>query len=273
MTKLRVSAAQIAVQLADIDTNIKTHQRLIRQAEQEGVELLLFPELSLTGYQLENKVPKLAMDHTDERLLALAQECPEIIVVCGFVEQASPGEFYNAMAWLHQGEVCFIHRKMNLPTYGGLAEGKLFTASDRLELQVAKPGWPTATLICADLWNPGLVHAAMLRRPNLLLAPINSADGVVSDSFSNPDGWALNLQFYAMTYGIPLVMANRCDTELDAHFWGGSRILGPRGETLALAETGEQLIWADLSLDAIGHARFELPTIRDANTPLIKSLL
>ncbi|MFT6913776.1 MAG: N-carbamoylputrescine amidase [Motiliproteus sp.] len=273
MTNIRVSAAQIAVQLADIDTNIQTHQRLIRQAEQLGTEVLLFPELSLTGYQLENRVPELAMARTDERLLTLARECPEMWVVCGFVEQASPGEFYNATAWLYAGEVCFVHRKLNLPTYGGLSEGKLFTAAERLELQEPKPGWPTATLICADLWNPGLVHAAMLKRPSLLLAPINSAEGVVSDAFSNPDGWALNLQFYAMAYGTPLVMANRCDTELNARFWGGSRILGPRGETLAQAEAAEQLIWADLSLDAIGQARFELPTIRDANTPLIKSLL
>ena len=273
MTNLRVAAAQVPVQLADIDTNIETHRRLIQQANQAGVELLLFPELSLTGYQLESEVPALAMDQTDARLLILAQECPAMMVVCGFVEQASPGEFYNAMAWLHQGKVSFIHRKINLPTYGGLAEGKMFTASNQLDLQLAKSGWPTATLICADLWNPGLVHAAMLRRPNLLLAPINSATGMVSDEFSTPLGWGLNLQFYAMTYGIPLVMANRCDNELDAQFWGGSRILGPRGETLAKAEPGEQLIWADLSLAAIGQARFELPTIRDANTPLIKSLL
>lgn len=273
MKTLRVAAAQIAVELADIKSNLKTHQRLIRQAQQENVELVLFPELSLTGYQLRRNVPTVAMSSSDDCLRLLAEEFPDILVVCGFVEQAAPGEFYNSMAWLHHGEVCFVHRKLYLPTYGGLEEGKLYSASNRLALHDAKPEWPTATLICADLWNPGLVHAAMMKQPSLLLAPINSADGVVSDDFSNPKGWALNLQFYAMTYGVPLVMANRCDNELDAHFWGGSRILGPRGETLAQAQDGEHLIWADLDLEAIGRARFDLPTIRDANTPLIKSLL
>jgi predicted amidohydrolase len=273
MKTIRVAAAQIPVQLADIESNIQTHRRLIRQAQQEGIELILFPELSLTGFHPGRKLPALAMTQADERLRGLAREFPEMLVVCGFAEQASPGEFYNSMAWLHQGEVCFVHRKLNLPTYGGLEEGKFYTAASCLDFHEAKPEWPTVTLICADLWNPGLVHAAMMKRPCLLLAPINSAEGIVSEEFSNPDGWALNLQFYAMTYGIPIVMANRCDTELDVRFWGGSRILGPRGETLAQASDGEQLIWADLGLEAITQARFDLPTIRDANTPLIKSLL
>ncbi|CAD5108265.1 nitrilase-related carbon-nitrogen hydrolase [Zestomonas carbonaria] len=273
MTTIRVAAAQIPVRLGGIDDNLETHRRLARQALQDGAEVLLFPELSLTGYQLGRQVPTLAMTAGDERLRTFAREFPDLLIVCGFVERASPGEFYNAMVWLRGGEPCFVHRKLNLPTYGGLEEGKLFTAADHLALCDAKPGWPTATLICADLWNPGLVHAAMLRRPSLLLAPINSAEGVVSAAFSNPDGWALNLRFYAMTYGIPLVMANRCDSEQGTVFWGGSRILGPRGETLAQAGGDEQLICSELELEAIAQARFDLPTIRDANTPLVRSLL
>lgn len=273
MSKLKVAAAQIGVTLGDLAANLDTHRDLCRQAHSQGVELLLFPELSLTGYQLGSNMPAVAMYRDSPLLLALAAECPGIVVVCGFVEEVSPGEYCNAMAWLHRGKVVFVHRKINLPTYGGLEEGKLYTRSQQLELCEVKPDWPAATLICADLWNPGLVHAVMLRRPSLLLAPINSALGVVSEDFSNPDGWALNLRFYAMTYGTPLIMANRCDLELDAKFWGGSRILGPRGEILAQAGEADELICAELELAQIAKARFELPTIRDADTTLIKQLL
>ena len=113
----------------------------------------------------------------------------------------------------------------------------------------------------------------MLKRPELLLAPINSASAIVSDEFSNEQNWLTNIGFYAMTYGVPVLMANRYGAEDDAWFWGGSRILGPRGELLAQADDGECLIQAQLKLDDIAAARFDLPTIRDADTPLVRQLM
>jgi predicted amidohydrolase len=129
-------------------------------------------------------------------------------------------------------------------------------------------------LICADLWNPALVHSALLNRPTLLCAPINSASGAVSDDFSNERNWGVNLSFYAMTYGTPVIMANRYGPEGDSHFWGGSRILDPRGHVLAQADDQEGLITATLSYRQIARARFELPTHRDAyvHGPRLKNL-
>lgn len=233
----------------------------------------VFPELSLTGYGLGNRVIDVACPAHDPRLAELARAAGEMQVVVGFVEEASPGEYYNALAILQHGKLQAVHRKLNLPTYGGLEEGKLFTHGSELTHLPVCPGWSATSLICADLWNPGLVHAALLARPTVLCAPINSASGIVSDDFSNEQNWAVNLQFYAMTYGTPVIMANRFGPEGDSHFWGGSRILGPRGDTLALAEDGETLIEAQLSRTAIARARFELPTHRDADTPLVRELM
>ena len=213
------------------------------------------------------------MQADDPRLSQLAALAPEMTVVVGFVEQATPGEYYNAMALLKDGEVQAVHRKLNLPTYGGLEEGKWYSRGQNLTKTTVREGWSASTLICADLWNPALVHCALLQRPELLLAPINSASAIVSDEFSNEQNWLTNVGFYAMTYGVPVLMANRYGAEGDAWFWGGSRILGPRGELLAQAEAGECLIQAELALDAIAAARFDLPTIRDADTLLIRQLL
>lgn len=273
MAKLKVAAAQIAVALGDLAANLAEHRCWIERAAAEDVELLLFPELSLSGYQLGAQLPDIAMGADHPALLQLAQVSPERWVVCGFVEQAATGQFFNSMAWLKNGQVQYLHRKLNLPTYGGLAEGRLYTPGQQLKLQQVASDWPAATLICADLWNPGLVHAACCQWPNLLLAPINSAEAVVSERFSNPEGWALNLAFYSMTYRLPIVMANRCDWEGDIHFWGGSRILGARGECLAEAGGEPELISASLDTDDIAAARFELLTMRDANPELLKRLL
>ncbi len=270
---LRVGAAQINATLGDVDANLERHRERITEAHQRGLELLVFPELSLTGYGLGNRVIDVACPAHDPRLAELAQEAGEMQVVLGFVEEASPGEYYNALAIFQHGKLQAVHRKLNLPTYGGLEEGKLFTHGKKLTHLPVCPGWSATSLICADLWNPGLVHAALLARPTVLCAPINSASGIVSDDFSNEQNWAVNLQFYAMTYGTPVIMANRFGPEGDSHFWGGSRILGPRGDTLALAEDGETLIEAQLSRTAIARARFELPTHRDADTPLVRELM
>ncbi|APE32354.1 NAD+ synthetase [Halomonas aestuarii] len=270
---LRVGAAQINATLGDVDANLERHLEMIAEAHQAGLELLVFPELSLTGYSLGSRVIELACPAQDPRLAALARVAGEMQVIVGFVEEASPGEYYNALAILQHGEVQAVHRKLNLPTYGGLEEGKLFTHGSELTQEAVRPGWSATSLICADLWNPGLVHAALLARPTVLCAPINSATGIVSEDFSNEQNWAINLHFYAMTYGTPVIMANRFGPENGSHFWGGSRILGPRGEVLAQAEDREMLIEATLSRTAIARARFELPTHRDADTPLVRDLM
>ncbi|TLF52771.1 NAD+ synthetase [Halomonas urmiana] len=270
---LRVGAAQINAALGDVDANLERHREMIAQARRAGLELLVFPELSLTGYSLGNQVIELACPAHDPRLTDLAREAGEMQTVVGFVEEASPGEYYNALAILQHGELQAVHRKLNLPTYGGLEEGKLFTHGSEFTQGTVQPGWSATSLICADLWNPGLVHAALLARPAVLCAPINSASGIVSQDFSNEQNWAVNLHFYAMTYGTPVIMANRYGPEGESHFWGGSRILGPRGEILAQAEDREMLIEATLSRTAIARARFELPTHRDADTPLVRDLM
>ncbi|WP_236645431.1 nitrilase-related carbon-nitrogen hydrolase [Aidingimonas lacisalsi] len=126
-------------------------------------------------------------------------------------------------------------------------------------------------MICADLWNPALVHVSLLARPTVLCAPINS--GIVSEDFSNERNWALNVSFYAMTYDTPVIMANRHGSEGDSHFWGGSRIQGPRGDILTEAGDTDTLVHADLSRTEIARARFELPSLRDADTPLVRELM
>ncbi|MBS9405290.1 NAD+ synthetase [Halomonas sp. TRM85114] len=270
---LRVGAAQINTSLGDINLNLERHLEMIAEARERQLALLVFPELSLTGYGLGSDVMQVAMPLEDPLLARLARAAGEMQAVVGFVEEASPGEYYNALAILQDGEIVAVHRKLNLPTYGGLEEGKWFTHGNALTQTTVRPGWSATQLICADLWNPALVHAALLPRPTVLCAPINSASGIVSEAFSNEQNWALNLHFYAMTYGTPVIMANRYGSEGKNHFWGGSRILGPRGERLAEAEDREMLITAELSRTAIAKARFELPTLRDADTPLIRELM
>lgn len=269
-SQLKVAVAQFAPQLADLDANVETHRRWIRRAQGEGVELLLFPELSLTGYNLGERIIDVALDRYDSRLRELAHVAPELTVVLGFVEEGPAAQFYNAAIALHGGKIEFLHHKLNLPAYGNLEEAKWFASGSFIETFGTGRPWRVATLICADLWNPALVHLAMVHGATLLLAPINSALDAVGGQFSNPEGWDRTVRFYAMMYGMPVLMANRVGEELGARFWGGSQIIGPTGETLArAADEDDCLLIATLDYQHIRRARFQLPTLRDANLDLV----
>lgn len=272
-SKIIVSVAQINSELLSIKSNLAVHKEYIKCAKDKASSLLLFPELSLTGYQVGRDAPRVAMKRTDPVLRTLAEDASSMMVVVGFVEEAGPGELYNAMAYLRDGNVVHVQRKINLPTYGGLEEGKWFHAGCELANINIDTDWYASCLICADLWNPALTHCALLKRPELLLAPINSASGVVSEDFSNEVNWGTNIGFYAMMYGTPVLMANRYGPEHGLSFWGGSCILGPKGQVLAKAENREMLISAALDRQAIGAARFDMPTVRDANTNLVRGFL
>lgn len=268
----RLAAAQINCSLADVAGNLETHRRAIEQARQRGVDVLLFPELSLTGYDLGPRVPEVAMRRDDPRLLQLAESVGGMLTVVGFVETCGRGEYANAMACLRDGRVVAVHRKINLCTYGGHEEGKHFGRGQTLTVADAD-GLACGVMICADLWNPGLAHAAMLERPDVMLAPVNAARGMVDGDFDDEGNWLTCLTFYAMMYATPMVMAHRYGAEGDAWFWGGSCIVGVDGRVLARAGDGDDLIVADIATADIAAARFAMPTHRDADTPLVASLL
>ncbi len=135
------------------------------------------------------------------------------------------------------------------------------------------PEFAASVLICADLWDPSLVHLAMVQGATMLLAPVSSALEAVGRGFDNPAGWEINLRFHALTYGVPIAMANRVGLEDDLTFWGGSRILDPFGREVARAGAGREVIVADLDLADVATARKRLPTIRDADPNLVHDIL
>lgn len=266
---LRVAAAQIDPTEADISDNLNKHFAFIDEARACGVELLVFPELSLTGYQIRSKTPDLAITRDDERLLSIAERAGDMTVVVGFVEEGWAAQFHNSAAALRRGKVEFIHRKLNLATYGNLEEAKYFARGRYVDVFVHDRPWTASIFICADSWNPGLIHLAGLYGATLLIIPIASSREAVGLDFSNPDGWNTALSFYGMLYGMPIVMANHCGTRDGETYWGGSRVIDPHGKTLAIGGEGEELVVADLAYDQVRQARFQLPTVRDSNLDLI----
>lgn len=227
--------------------------------------------MSLTGHGAGPDTLRLAINRDHRFIVEIARAAGEMCTVFGIIEEAPAAQFYNSAVAVRDGEVIFVHRKINLATYGKLEDGKHFAGGRHVETFDVAPGWRVSILICADTWNPALVHLAALQGATLLLAPISSAVEAVGAEFDNPQGWDTNLRFYALTYGMPVMMANRVGSEGNLTFWGGSRVLDPFGGSLASAKgKREQLVRAQLDFESVRRARYQLPTVRDANLPLVQ---
>ncbi len=265
----RVGAAQIDPVPGDLAGNVAKHVEFIKKARQEGVELLVFPELSLTGYHVGARTLDLAIARDDPWLQELAEEAGEMTVVAGFIEEGMAAQFHNSAIALRAGKIRFVHRKLNLATYGHLEEDKYFAEGRYVDVFSHRSPWHIALLICADAWNPGLVHLAALSGATILVTPVASSREALGGRFSNPEGWRLVLSFYSLVYGMPAIMSNLCGGEEGTHYWGGSCILDARGNMLTQADDQEGLLVADLDYETLREARFELPTVRDSNLDLI----
>lgn len=273
---MKVAAAQIEHIVGDLDYSLNLHIELIKEAQANGVDILLFPETSLGGYGNNDTVHKIAIDKQHPYLQQLAQIAPQMNVNLGIAERADDGKLYNTNVMLQNGKIENLYRKVNLPHYGKLTEKDWYTASNRLSqksININAQDLRIQTLICADLWNPALTHCAMLRVPDILLTPICSMQTAVSDSFSNSDKWPKVLEFYAMIYATPTLMANYIDLHDSEGCWGGSCIIDAYGNELANAGNSVGLITADIDFSENEVSRKLLQTIDNADTELVIELL
>lgn len=267
--KLTVAVAQIESAVGDIDTNVERHLAAIDEARTKGIDVLMFPELSLTGHSAGPETLRLARTRDDEIVTRLAKASGAMTTIFGLIEEAAAAQFYNTAMVVKDGHLHFHHRKINIQTVGLLDEGKHFATGRYLETFGLGGQWRASVPICADVWNPALVWLAALQGATILFTPVSSAVEAVGAEFDNPSGWETNLKFYAMTYGFPVVMANRVGKEGDLTFWGRSRILDPFGREIARAGDGEELITAEIDYEVVRNARFLLPTVRDSNFALV----
>lgn len=266
---LTAAVSQIASEIGDIDRNLAKHLAVIEEARGRSADLLLFPEVSLTGHTASRDVLRLARRRSDPLIQKLADAAGPMLVIFGLIEEGPAAQYYNSAFAVQQGEIVFIHRKINIPTYGQLEEGKHYATGRYVQSFPLADPWRGGLLICADLWNPALVWLTALHGATCLFVPISSAVEAVGAEFDNPGGWDTTIRYSAMMYGMPVLMSNRVGVEENLNFWGGSRILDPFGRELARAGKDEQLITAELDFEIVRKARYLLPTVRDSNLSLV----
>ena len=260
VTRLRVRLLQTDPRLGDVAGNLGRVDGLV--AASPEVDLVVAPELALHGYHLGLLDHVEALPIEDPRIRALGGHGPT--VVAGFVEQAGH-RVHNAAAVAGPGGVG-VQRKLYLPTYRQWEERKHFSAGGRITRhQVA--GVRFAVLICNDLWQPVLPWLAGHGGAEVLVVPTNS---IVSDvGRPTSEVWTTILEHAALTLQCYVVFVNRVGAEGGGRFWGGSRVVGPTGETLGVLgdEAGE--LDVELDIDELRRLRRHWPFLQETRPELI----
>jgi predicted amidohydrolase len=232
----RVAVAQVEPTLGNLKKNLAIHLDAIAAARGDGTDLLVFPELSLTGYYLKDQVPEVAEPRDGPLAHAIREAAGPMAVVYGFVEESPSARFYNAAAFFDaQGGVAFVHRKVYLPTYGMFDEARYFAAGSRVTAFDTRFG-RLGLLICEDAWHLSCGVILQADGIDALIVVANSPGrGVREEQLGSRRSWELVTRTYATFLNVPVVFASRVGFEDGVNFWGGSAIVGAGGSWLAQA--------------------------------------
>jgi len=267
----KIGIAQISPRLGDVAANLSIYEQHIARAQEEGVDLLVFPELSLTGYHLRDMVATVAMREDAAEITRLKELSRTIPFIAGLVEESADFRFYNTALYLSDGDIQHVHRKVYLPTYGMFDEQRYYARGDRIRA-FETPFGRVATLVCEDLWHPSTAYIAALDQALMIICPSSSPlRGIADDKEQDENAryWESINRAYAETFGVFVIYANRVGFEDGVGFWGGSEIIDPFGQCLAKGQYyDEDFVTAEISLDAVRRKRIAAPLLRDEDIDL-----
>jgi predicted amidohydrolase len=271
--KLNLALAQINTRLGNVEANLEKHLELIAEAQARGADLLVFPELSLTGYVLQDLATTVSHRPTpdDPIFRQLLYASQHIDLVVGFVDEDRRHRFYIAAAYLSRGQVVHIHHKVYLPTYGLFDEGRFFAWGDAVQAFDTRFG-RLGILICEDFWHASPPYLLWLDGAEMMLfTSASPGRGLTAEPKLESARWVEHInRAYASLFTTFVVHTNRVGYEDGLNFWGGSTAFDPNGELIVQAPYHqESLTLAEIDLNQLHRTRARLPLLRDERTGLV----
>jgi predicted amidohydrolase len=270
---MKVAIAQINPTLGDVDRNAALHRDWIDRAHRRGADLVVFPELSLTGYLLQDLAQDLAMDlgHSPvSRRLASASE--RISVMAGTAEVTGEFRFHNTAVLYEDGRLAHVHRKVYLPTYAMFDEGRYFAPGDRFRVHRSTRLGRLGVLVCEDAWH--LSASYLLAQGGADLLCILSAGPVrgmrAGAELASRAAWRDLCRVTAQFNTTYVLYCNRVGQEEGWTFSGGSLAVDPLGNVLAEAGPDEEeMLLVEVEPDRLREARTLYPLLRDERAHLV----
>lgn len=228
---MKITLAQINTRLLDIQHNINLHVEVLNSVSKDEKQLVVFPELSVSGYTVQDGAFDLALMLDDVLLNPLKEKSISgNSFLFGMPERGVNGEIFNSAILSENGKLSVAHRKRYLPTYNVFDESRFFTRGNlvrAIETNIGKIG----VLICEDSWHPGLAYLLAYQKIDILIimaaSPYRST--IKGENLDIQSKWHVICQSYSATYSIPVVCVNRVGSEDGVLFWGGSSAFKPGG--------------------------------------------
>src|SRR5919109_1657554 len=264
-THLRLALAQIDPTVGDIEGNVRLIRESIEQAREAGAQLVLLPELCVSGYPPEDLVLRRDfLEAVREGLDEVASATNGIVALVGFPERVErapeepehfdplidppPPPAHNSLAVLAGGELRGIYRKCDLPNYGVFDERRYFEPGTEPAL-IEVDGVPIGLTVCEDIWHPGFpeadeVAAGARLVVNASASPYHRGKGLARERL---------VAERARANGATFALCNTVGGQDELVFDGGSVVVAPDGEVLARAAQFEpEILVCDLPLPAAG---------------------
>lgn len=269
---MKVALAQVSSRLGDIDKNLERHIYFVEKARRKKANLVVFPELSLTGYTLMDLVADVALNpgvHPVFKELKVLSRGIDLVV--GFVEEKEKGIFYNSAAYLTGGRIAHVHRKVFLPTFGMFEEARFFGQGRSFRPFDTRFG-RAGLMICRDFLSYGASYLLFAGGSDLIIV-VSAAPG---RGFREEGGFVTSRMWELMGEAISyfstafVIYTNRVGFEDGKAFAGGSFVFSPKGQLLARAsDIDEEMLLADLRLDELREIRKRWTFKRDDRPEII----
>jgi NAD+ synthase (glutamine-hydrolysing) len=241
---MRIALAQVDLTVGDLAGNAALVRRWTARAREAGARLLAFPEMTLTGYPIEDLTFRRSLLDANRRVLAsLAAESGDLPVVVGYLDRDDVGA-RNAVAVLHHGAVVARYFKHYLPNYGVFDERRYFAPGDRVTL-LDLDGTTVALAICEDLWQDGGTVAAAGAAGAELVVVVNGSPY----ERNKDDVRGALVRKRAAESGAVVAYVNTTGGQDELVFDGDSMVVAPDGEMLARADRyADELLVVDVDV-------------------------
>lgn len=250
--------------------NIKKMVKLAKQANKKRARILVFPEMSLTGYTIRDLTYELAEDvpgASTEKIEKIAEN-EDLYIIYGMPERSKKGKaiIYNTAVLIGPNGYIGKYRKMYLPTHSVFEERRYFRQGYHMpvfDTDIGKIG----ILICYDLFFPEVVRALRLQGAELIVC-ISASPSMARRSFE------ILTQARAIENTCFLAYVNLVGMENGLHFWGGSRLISPSGALIIKAKYDlEDLTVGNVNYKDLAAVETFVPAIRDLRPELFALLM
>ncbi|BAL81053.1 nitrilase-related carbon-nitrogen hydrolase [Caldisericum exile] len=272
--KFKISLAQINPTLGNLEKNLVKHLEFAEKAILEGARVIVFPELSITGYLLRDLTYEVALPSNSDFFKPIKEMSKNIDIVLGFAEKGEDKIIYNSALYLSKGEIKLLYRKMFPPTHGMFEELRFFGRGETYKSIKTDYG-KISVIICRDFFHPPLLSLAYFDNVDFVFAisnmPLRGLKGEkpqIQETVENASS------VYTNFFSFFIVYVNRVGFDDGLGFYGGSFVQSPTGKKIVRAGLfEEEIVTGTVDTEDIYKKRTSFPLIKEENKQVFEENL